>query len=83
MRFSKINIHILSLGFCLIVLFLFAGNAQAMMVEQSLEELAEGSDAIVIGTVEAASIYWNAHQTNIYTKVTVSVQKVIKGEGGH
>ncbi|MDZ4132050.1 MAG: matrixin family metalloprotease, partial [Dethiobacteria bacterium] len=55
------------------------GNAQAVMLKMSLDDLTTEADSIVIGTVESAVSRWNEDRSAIYTTVTVLVEDDIKG----
>jgi hypothetical protein len=57
-----------------------AGDAQAIMLKISLDDLTTEADSIVIGTVEKSVSNWNEDRSAIYTTVTVSVEDDIKGE---
>ncbi len=45
----------------------------------SISDLSSRSDMIVIGRVVSIQSEWNAARTNIYTKVDVNVDEVLKG----
>ncbi len=57
-----------------------AGDAQALMLKISLEDLITEADSIIIGTVEKASSSWNEDRSAIYTTVTVLVEDDIKDD---
>ena len=80
MRSYKAGKFALVMMFCLLTIIMFAGTAQALMIEFSLDELTEGSDSIVIGSVISTSSQWNTDKTSIYTTVVISVEEIIKGE---
>ena len=73
---------VLSLAMALVLLLTFSGGAQALMLEMSLEELTDGADSIVVGTVVSTSSHWNAERTGIYTEVVISVEDSLKGPAG-
>lgn len=69
----------LILAATLLLSILPAGEARALMVELSLEELSSEADAIIIGRVESTASHWNTEQTSIYTTVTVVIENKLKG----
>jgi hypothetical protein len=73
---------VMSLAVALFLLLASSGVAQALMLEMSLEELADGADAIVVGTVISTSSRWDADHISIYTEVVVSVEERLKGSVG-
>ncbi len=46
----------------------------------SFEELTNGADSIIVGTVVERNSYWNDEHTGIYTSVALSVEESIKGK---
>ncbi len=82
LRTRKAPKVIFILTFCLLTLLLWASSAHALMLKMSLEELTEGADTIVMGTVESTSSHWNDDRTSIYTVVEVSVEEGLKNEVG-
>jgi hypothetical protein len=82
MKLPKINMNLI-----VMILFLFitimgvTGNAAALMLEMSLEELASGADSIIVGQVLHRNCYWNRDKTEIFTKVVVSTEERLKGIG--
>ena len=69
--------------FCLISLCFWNSPVYAVMLKMGLEELAEGADSIVVGTVSGTSSRWNDDRSSIITKVSVSVEETFKNEAGH
>lgn len=68
--------------FLSIVLF-FAGNISASLFEKiTLSEIEKQSDLIVEGSVNGIKSFWNIDKTMIYTKVTISIKKIEKGQFG-
>lgn len=55
------------------------GDAQAVMLKISLDDLTTEADSIVIGTVEKSVSSWNEDRSAIFTTVTVLVEDNIKG----
>ena len=81
-RFRWLITSFLSLAIAIALLLIFSGGAQAQMLKMSLEELTDGADSIVVGTVVSSSSHWNADLTNIYTEVVISVEDTLKGPTG-
>ena len=52
---------------------------QADTGEFGLEELSNGADSVIVGTVVERSSYWNDEHTGIYTSVVLSVEERFKG----
>ncbi len=46
----------------------------------NLEELTNGADSVIVGTVVELSSYWNDEHTGIYTSVVLSVDEALKGK---
>ncbi len=46
------------------------------------DELARRADVVVVGKVTAMKSEWNSDKSRIFTRVTVSVDQFIKGDGG-
>ena len=71
-----------SLAIAIVLLLIFSGGAQALMLKMTLEELTAGADSVLVGTVVSSTSNWNADHTNIYTEVVVSITDVLKGDTG-
>ena len=61
----------------------FTGAAQAKAASSPLEDLVNGADSVVVGTVVERSSYWNDEHTRIYTSVVLSVEESLKSTTGH
>lgn len=73
---------LVTLSVCLVFLLL-AGNALAITIKMSVEELTNEATTIIRGTVLDLRSHWNKERTHIVTDVTISAQEYIKGyEGG-
>jgi hypothetical protein len=48
--------------------------------KSGLEELTNGADSIIVGTVVERNSYWNDEHNRIYTSVVLSVEESFKGE---
>lgn len=48
----------------------------------NLEELTNGADSVMVGTVIERSSYWNDEHTGIYTSAVLSVNETLKGKKG-
>jgi transcriptional regulator CtsR len=57
----------------------FTEAAQAETGESALQDLFNGADSIIVGTVVEHSSYWNEEHTGIYTTVILSVEESLKG----
>ncbi len=55
------------------------GTVQAGAWNSSLEELTNGADSVIVGTVVERSSYWNDEHTGIYTSVVLSMEESLKG----
>jgi hypothetical protein len=55
---------------------------EAAMIKPSLEQLSQGAESIVLGTVSNQVSTWNVTHTAIYTDVTVEVEEAMKGTVG-
>ena len=66
--------------FITLIVFAYAGDANALMLKMSFEELSSKSESIIVGKVNNIDSYWNEERTSIYTEVTISVEDNIKGE---
>lgn len=67
--------------FAAVVLFCLALPAFATTVRRlGLAEMVPASESIVLGRVEASRSYWQGKQ--IYTEVTLSVRRSLKGQRG-
>jgi len=82
MKFRWLITPVLSLAIALALLITFSGAAQAWMLKQSLNDLTEGADTIVVGSVVSTASHWNAGSTYIYTEVVISVEESLKGNAG-
>jgi hypothetical protein len=74
----------LSLAFVtlLVGVGLCPGLVEAAMIKPSLEQLSQGVESIVLGTVSNQVSTWNVTHTAIYTDVTVEVEEAMKGTVG-
>jgi len=63
----------------LVLVYLPASVAKALMIQLSLEELTEEADSVIIGTVLDSQSYWNNDRNSIYTTVTVTLDNHLKG----
>ncbi len=79
MRVIRAGKLLLMLLLCVLTLFMGSGKADALMFKMSLEDLTDGADSIVVGTVVRTSSQWNHEVTSIYTEVVVSVEEYVKG----
>jgi hypothetical protein len=61
--------------------FLWIHSVMALMIEVPTSELTSTSEAIVRGTVKDMKSEWDEERKFIWTLVTISVSKSIKGEG--
>ena len=52
------------------------------MIPLSLQQLSQGAETIVLGTVTSQASAWNTAQTAIYTDVIINVEEAIKGVAG-
>jgi len=50
--------------------------------EVKIKKLSEGADLIVTGKVDKKVSSWNDNKTRIYTKTTLQVEEVLKGQKG-
>ena len=71
--------------FCSVIvcLFLLAATVErvsAQLQKLNLQELTNRAEVVAVGKVSAMRSEWNQDKTRIYTKVTVSVGRYIKGE---
>jgi transcriptional regulator CtsR len=55
------------------------GAAPVEARRSPLEDLINGADSVVVGTVVEHSSYWNDEHTGIYTSVVLSVEERLKG----
>ena len=51
--------------FSIILLATFIGEAHALTIEMSFEDLTAKSESIIIGKVKSIDSYWNEKRTNI------------------
>ncbi len=65
---------------CAILVATLATNVSAQEPKLGLEVLANKAELIVQGKVTARQSEWNADQTRIYTRVTITVEQYIKGQ---
>jgi hypothetical protein len=63
----------------LLLIYLPASGAKAIMVQLSLEELACEADSVIIGTVVSSQSQWNNDRSAIYTTVIVAMENHLKG----
>jgi hypothetical protein len=66
----------------LVGVVLSPGMGATAMTSFSLQQLSQGAETIVLGTVTNQVSGWNTSHTAIYTDVTVNVEEVIKGVAG-
>ena len=78
--FFRLDRAIFIVLFTLLTFFFWTSSAHALMLKMDLDELTEGADAIVLGTVRNTSSQWNDDRTSIITTVTVSVEELLKSE---
>ena len=64
----------------LLILGMTASNVSALMLEKNLNELTDEANYIVVGTVKDMKSAWDGNKTNIYTNVTMGIEKSIKGK---
>ncbi len=77
-KFRPLRILIITL-LTLLLVYLPASGAEALMVQLSIEELAEEADSVIIGTVVKSHSQWNNDRTSIYTTVIVTLENNLKG----
>jgi hypothetical protein len=65
----------------LILLLIPISNSQSQVIQRSIEKLSQESDAVVIGRVAGLTSEWNESKTRIQTRVTISVDQNVKGDG--
>lgn len=63
----------------LLLISIPASGAKAIMIQLSLEELAEEADSVITGTVMSSQSQWNNDRTSIYTTVIVALENHLKG----
>ena len=63
----------------ILLILIMPGNAYALMVKLSLEELTLEADSIVTGTVIETESQWDTSGGNIYTTVKIAVTDSFKG----
>jgi hypothetical protein len=63
----------------LLLIYLPASVANAIMVQLSLEELAGEADSVIIGTVVSSQSQWNNDRSAIYTTVIVAMENHLIG----
>jgi hypothetical protein len=61
---------------------LYPGMGVTTMIQFSLEQLIQGAETIVLGTVTQQVSAWNATHTAIYTDVVLHVEEAMKGGAG-
>lgn len=65
--------------FCFLVVMGLPYRSSATMVEMSLEDLGNNSEAAIVGRVESAESLWSNDGETIITSALVSVARVLKG----
>ena len=80
MRYLRKSVLTVAIAACLICP---AGTAASEAPKWSTEQLALFADLIVVGQVDAISSAWDAQANAIYTYVTISVERVLKGAVPH
>ncbi len=71
---------LLIIFFALVMLFAFSADAEALMIKLEIDELADQSDIVIVGTVQSIESNWNDNRSAIYSTVTLSVEIVLDGE---
>jgi hypothetical protein len=66
----------------LVGVVLCPGLGATAMIPLSVQQLSQGAETIVLGTVTRQVSAWNTSHTAIYTDVTVNVEEAIKGVAG-
>jgi hypothetical protein len=80
MNLPKSNYKIIATVLVLLIAIMgVAGNAFALMLEKSLEEVSTGADSIIVGKVLQKQSHWNRDKTQIYTRVVISTEERLKG----
>jgi hypothetical protein len=74
------TITVLALMASFLIISFWSGQAQAFMAEISDDELISRADLIVTGTVVDLKSTWNLNRDNIYTIVTIQVDKDITSD---
>ncbi len=64
----------------LLILGMTASSVSALMLEKNLNELTDEANYIVVGNVKEVKSAWDDNKTNIYTNVTIGIEKVVKGK---
>jgi hypothetical protein len=65
---------------CLVATALPFGAAYSQVIQRSLEQLTNESDAVVVGKVAALASEWNDSKSRIQTRVTIAVDQNVKGD---
>lgn len=79
---TKASKLIFAIIFCLFLLTICPGIADAITLRMNLHQLDSESDGIILGTVKSVSCQWTDDQTSIFTTVVVSVENEVKGNTG-
>lgn len=74
---KKFTLHLL---LALMLIFIFSGQALALMYKLDPNDLSRQSDSIISGKVTGVSSQWDTEAANIVTTVTVDVGGQLKGE---
>ena len=78
-RFAWVILSVLIIFVSSMLPLPFTVAAQAKAVDSPLEELINGADSVVVGTVVEHDSYWNDEHTRIYTSVLLSIEERLKG----
>jgi hypothetical protein len=79
-RFHWLSVAILFIIVSSLLPLAFTSAAQADSGKINLQDLTNGADSVLVGTVTDRHSYWNDAHTQIYTSVAFSVEDRIKGE---
>lgn len=78
-RFRWLSVAILFIIVSSLLPLAFTGAALADSGKINLQDLTNGADSVLVGTVAERHSYWNDAHTNIYTSVVMSVDNKLKG----
>jgi len=78
-RFSWLIIAILFIVVSSLLPAAFPNAAHADSGKNGLQQLTQGADSILVGTVTESSSYWNDEHTQIFTAAVLAVEDKIKG----
>jgi hypothetical protein len=78
-RFRWLSVAILFIIVSSLLPLAFTGAAQADSGKINLQDLTNGADSVLVGTVVERNSYWNDEHTHIYTSVVMSVDNTLKG----